>query len=175
MTTTARTLGRVAHTSAASLHVSLWRIPRTRSLLAIGIVAAVAAVVAIVAHVYTDLLWFREVGQEQAFWTTLKWKVTIRLAIGLGTATFLMLNLVLVDRAVAALALRGEAPAPTRLWAYRSLVFPLASIAGGLAANKWAADGVWQSLLLWIHRGDFGVADPQFHRDVGFYVFSLPL
>ena len=51
----------------------------------------------------------------------------------------------------------------------------MAAIAAGLAANRWAAGGVWQSLLLWLNRGDFGVADPQFHRDVGFFVFSMPL
>ena len=31
------------------------------------------------------------------------------------------------------------------------------------------------SSLLWLHRRDFGVVDPLFHRDVGFFVFSLPL
>ena len=30
-------------------------------------------------------------------------------------------------------------------------------------------------LLLWTHRSDFGTQDPLFHRDVGFFVFSLPL
>jgi hypothetical protein len=26
-----------------------------------------------------------------------------------------------------------------------------------------------------LHRQDFGVTDPLFHKDVGFFVFSLPL
>ena len=32
----------------------------------------------------------------------------------------------------------------------------------------------WNSWLLFTHGGDFGVEDPQFDTDVGFYVFKLP-
>ena len=32
----------------------------------------------------------------------------------------------------------------------------------------------WQSWLLFRHSQSFGVADPQFHADIGFYVFELP-
>ena len=41
------------------------------------------------------------------------------------------------------------------------------------AAASCARD--WQQVILWLHRSDFGVVDPLFHRDVGFFVFSLPL
>jgi len=40
-----------------------------------GTIAAVSAAVAIAAHVYTDFLWFKEVGQEQVYWTSLKWNL----------------------------------------------------------------------------------------------------
>jgi len=32
----------------------------------------------------------------------------------------------------------------------------------------------WQTYLLWLHGGPFGVKDPYFDRDVGFFVFALP-
>ena len=32
----------------------------------------------------------------------------------------------------------------------------------------------WQEWILFTNRVDFGVEDPQFHKDVGFYVFQLP-
>ena len=32
----------------------------------------------------------------------------------------------------------------------------------------------WQNWILFRHGGNFGVTDPQFHKDVGFYVFKLP-
>ena len=44
-----------------------------------------------------------------------------------------------------------------------------------MISGQWRADGAWQLLALWAGRSDFGVDDPLFHRDVGFFVFSLPL
>ena len=44
----------------------------------------------------------------------------------------------------------------------------LALIAGsGVSAE-------WNSWILFTNGGDFGVEDPQFDSDVGFYVFQLP-
>ena len=40
---------------------------------------------------------------------------------------------------------------------------------GGVAAN-----GQWRTFLLWANRVPFHAADPYFHKDVGFYVFTLP-
>ena len=34
--------------------------------------------------------------------------------------------------------------------------------------------GEWQNWILFRHGGNFGVKDPQFRKDVGFYVFKLP-
>jgi len=40
---------------------------------------------------------------------------------------------------------------------------------GGVAAN-----GQWRSFLLWANRVPFHTSDYYFHKDVGFYVFTLP-
>ncbi|PRC58072.1 hypothetical protein C6A85_30345, partial [Mycobacterium sp. ITM-2017-0098] len=32
----------------------------------------------------------------------------------------------------------------------------------------------WQQVQLYLHGGSFGVADPQFGIDLGFYAFDLP-
>ncbi len=37
-----------------------------------------------------------------------------------------------------------------------------------------AQAGDWETYLLWLHGGAFGVVDPLFGRDVGFFVFQLP-
>ena len=44
-----------------------------------------------------------------------------------------------------------------------------------MLALELRPDDAWRMLLLWAHRSDFGVTDPLLHRDVGYYVFSLPL
>ena len=38
-----------------------------------------------------------------------------------------------------------------------------------------SASSQWRTPLLWWGRQSFGVKDPQFHRDIGFYVFTMPL
>jgi hypothetical protein len=55
-----------------------------------------------------------------------------------------------------------------RKWVVIAVALLLALIAGG------SASGQWRSFLLWRHRKTFGVEDPYFEKDVGFFVFSLP-
>ena len=44
----------------------------------------------------------------------------------------------------------------------------LAVLAGASASSQW------RTPLLWWARQNFGETDPQFHRDIGFYVFTMP-
>lgn len=150
----------------SSRRTSFWRTPRSRSLLLLGVLGALAGALALGAHAYTDLLWFRELGQEDVFWATLKWKVLGHGVPAFGTACFLLANLVAVERVMVA-----HAPLrPVRL-----LLYPVVAVAGGVISGQWRADGAWRLLALWAGRSDFGVDDPLFGRDVGFFVFSLPL
>ena len=165
--------GRPARDAAAP-RISLWRTPRTRALLVVGTLSAVAGLVAVAAHVYTDVLWFRELGQEPVLWTTLAWNVVTPAFVGLGATCLMLANLAVVERRI------GGGPQPGRraaaqLWRARRLAFPLAAVAGGLLSLELRPAGLPRLLLLWVHRSDFGTEDPLFHRDVGFFVFSLPL
>ncbi len=153
----------------------LWRTPRIRALLVLGSIGGSVALIAFTAQVYTDVLWFRELGQEQVLWTTLSWKLLAEGVVGLGTASCLLLSFAVVDQVM---ALHVEATPPPRvavIWRQRRLLYPLAAIACGvLSSMRWPNVG-WQHVVLWMHRGDFGTTDPLFHRDVGFFVFSLPI
>ena len=52
---------------------------------------------------------------------------------------------------------------------YVALVFVLALIGAS------GTVGQWNNWILFLHGGSFHIADPQFHKDVGFYVFKLPI
>src|SRR5688572_31072648 len=54
----------------------------------------------------------------------------------------------------------------------RRMTLP-ASVAFGVIAGL-AATPAWEMVLRVIHRTPFGITDPVFSRDIGFYVFSLP-
>jgi uncharacterized protein len=159
--------------SRSSPGVSLWRTPRTRALMLVATIGAAVALVGLLAQVYTDVLWYHEVSQERVFWTTMAFRLLGPAAAGLGTTCFLLLNFAFVDR------LTRNAPAPDRqavalVWRRRRLIYPLAAVTCGIAvADQY--DGAWRLLLLWANRSEFGAQDPLFHRDIGFFVFSLPL
>src|SRR3954454_6117026 len=69
---TAKTIGTTQVKSRS--HISLWLTPRTRALLAVGLLALLSAIATIAARIYTDLLWFGEVGHPDVYWDTLRWK-----------------------------------------------------------------------------------------------------
>jgi uncharacterized membrane protein (UPF0182 family) len=159
---------------APAERISLWRTPRVRSLIVLGTLGAAAGLVALVARVYTDLLWFHELGLGRVFVTTLAWKVLARGAAGLGTTCALLLTFAVAER----LAPRGVSSgghAIRVLQQSRRLVYPVVAIACGVIAMHAEPRFTWKLLLLWANRSDFGVNEPLFHRDVGFFVFSLPL
>jgi uncharacterized membrane protein (UPF0182 family) len=130
------------------------------------VLGGLTALVSLLAHAYTDLLWFAELGHERVFWTTLKWKLLAQGLPAFGTAVFLVVNFAVVERVVAPHAPRRP---------YRRLAYPAAAIVAGILTAQWRVAGSWKLLALWAGRSDFDTRDPLFGRDVGYYVFSLPL
>jgi uncharacterized protein len=154
---------RTARTEPAVRSAALWRAPRARALLVLAILGVLGAAVAALSGIYTDALWFGEVRHERVLWTTLRWKILAHGLPGFGTALFVLVNLAVADRRLAAEA------------TCRRLLYPLIAVAGGVIAAECRSPGAWRLMALWSARVDFGARDPLFHRDVGFFVFSLPL
>jgi uncharacterized protein len=167
----------IAHPrSEVAPHVSLWRTPRTRALLVLGTLGGAYGLLVLWAQIYTDLLWFHELGHEDVFWTTLKWKLIAKGLVGLGSASFLLLNFGVVESIMARQASARVLPARLlAVWRQRRLVYLVIAVGCGFVNTTRWPNVSWQHLLLWAHRGDFGRRDPLFHRDIAFYVFSLPL
>ena len=73
--------------------------PRRRwPLIAIAVVVGLAVLFTVLSGFAIDVLWFREIGQEQVFWTTLGTKVLLGLAFGLVFAVLLFVNLAIARR-----------------------------------------------------------------------------
>ena len=127
---------------------------------------------------YTDWLWFQEVGFTQIFTTTL----TVKLLLALLSGGFFFL-LVYLNIRMAAQSLKGirfldqenaiELPSPELFDPLlRRMLLPVSLLLGFLAAPQGA--GHWESLLLFFNSVPFGLKDPLFSLDIGFYVFRLP-
>jgi uncharacterized membrane protein (UPF0182 family) len=128
---------------------------------------------------YTDWLWFQEVGYTRIFTTAL----SVKLLLGVLSGGIFSL-LVYVNVKIAAQTLRGlrfleldntiELPSPELIDPLlRRLLLPACLLLGLLAGPQGA--GQWESLLLFFNSVPFGIADPLFGRDIGFYVFQLPM
>ncbi|HUL03434.1 MAG TPA: UPF0182 family protein [Gemmatimonadales bacterium] len=120
--------------------------------------------------------WFAALGYERVFVTRLVAEGLLGVGVGLGAFAFLYANLRFAQRGVVpdAVVLRLNERASldvTRL--LRRLALPAAF---GLALLfALAAAGGWLDVLRFLHRTPFGVSDPVFGRDVGYYVFTLPI
>ncbi|MEV0805882.1 UPF0182 family protein [Micromonospora sp. NPDC050200] len=127
---------------------------------------------------WTDWLWFEEVRYTQVFTGVLVTRLLLFLAIGAGLGLFVAGNLWLAYRLRP--KLRPHSLEQATLERYRTLLTPrigtwisLAAAVLGLFAGL-SAQSRWNQWLLFRNGGDFGVKDPEFGIDVGFYVFQLP-
>jgi uncharacterized membrane protein (UPF0182 family) len=126
---------------------------------------------------YTDWLWFGEVGYRRVFWVPFLSRVLVTAVVGAAFWLWCYANLRLVLRARrsdvidmvgegrrfrAGPRLRGVAP-----WGW---LLAFVAFIVGLAASK-----EWVMFQQFLYAAPFGIADPVFGRDVGFYVFRLPL
>ncbi len=151
---------------------------RRRVALLLGIGAAVALVFFFPGSttLLTDWWWFREIGYQIVFTRMLVTRVLLFAAAGSLTAGVLYLNLRVAQRGLVAnpilLQLADSAPRLNVTVALRRLSVPL-SLGIGLVAG-FAATAAWEVVLRAIFGVPFGIADPVFSRDIGFYVFALP-
>ena len=127
--------------------------------------------------IWTDKLWFGSVGYSEVFTKVLGTRALLFVVFGLVMGGLVAANIMWAFKArptfralpsEAGLDRYRDAVEPMRKWVVIAVAGLLALIAGG------SASGQWRSFLLWRHRQSFGVEDPYFDRDVGFFVFSLP-
>ena len=128
---------------------------------------------------YTDWLWFKEVGFTQVFTTRLA--LNGWLFVGLGGAVFIFLfaNLSLAARTAPPdvyweledqLGLPGRAILEPLV---RRLLLPVVAVIAFFSGGR--ATTAWDTVLEYLNATRFGRVDPLFGRDLAFYVFELPL
>ena len=142
----------------------------------LGILAAIVVGFFVFASLYTEVLWFDQLGFVDVLLT--RWFASaIMFVIG-----FLAMAIPVGISIDIAWRFRPVyAKLSNELDRYRQMIDPLRRLAMlgvpavlGLFAGLAAANS-WQQFVLWTARQPFGVTDPQFGQDVGFYVFELPV
>ena len=140
----------------------------------IAIAVALFIALNVLKGIYTEWLWFNSLGYGSIYTTILKTRVLIFFSAAIIFCILFLGNLLLATR----LTPGSEA----HFWPWDIvrrlqrvsktgviLGTTLLSLIFGLAAQS-----NWLVMLRFFNRQPFGIADPVFHKEIGFYVFSLP-
>jgi len=127
---------------------------------------------------YTDALWFSSINLHSVWLKLFEVKVGLMAAFSVIFAVLLLVSLLVAER----LAPKGpsidaedefvkryrEVIGPYSRWLRAIVVVVLSLIVGSQAL------GQWQNWILFRNSTPFDATDPQFHRNVGYFVFTLP-
>jgi hypothetical protein len=129
---------------------------------------------------YTDYLWFDSLGQGGTWGRLLFAKVVPALVFTVAFFVIMLGNLVIADRLAPRLRIGPMTPEDEMVTRYRQATERFTGrIRVGVALFFALIAGIgvsaqWQEWILFNNRVDFPKSDPQFDRNIGFYVFQLP-
>jgi hypothetical protein len=148
------------------------------STIAIGIVVVIGAILLSVAGLYTDVLWFDQLGFLSVLSTQIFAQSALFTASALAFTLITGLGLWLAFRFRPVYLKFADERSPFEQ--YRQLIDQLRKavmIGVPLALGALAGLAVapnWGIVLSYLNRTPFGDTDPQFGLDISFYIFELP-
>jgi uncharacterized membrane protein (UPF0182 family) len=160
------------------------RLPRSSRRFRLGLLVAVVVVILLLttargaARFYTSYLWFEEVGFTSVFRGVLVTKILLAVTFCLIFLAVILTSLTVADRYAPA-----ELPPdhPDELVVrYRDVIAPYARwlrVGVAIVFALFAGVGTnaqWNNFDLYRYSVSFHQTDPEYHRDIGFYVFRLP-
>jgi uncharacterized membrane protein (UPF0182 family) len=142
-------------------------------------VVIVFGVGSVFSRIWTNYLWYQEVGYTTVFWTP----IVARLAVGVFFAVVFFIifyGSLWLARKISPrlLPVRGAEDgevfelASRRRWPGRLMLIVSIVVAIFFGA---VYSGRWGQVLLFLNQGDFGYTDPLFGKDAAFFVFTLPV
>ncbi|GAA2544973.1 UPF0182 family protein [Mycolicibacterium diernhoferi] len=127
---------------------------------------------------YVDWLFFGELGYRSVFTTVLFTRIVLFLVVALLIAAVVFGAMTLAYRTRPVFVPTAGPNDPVAR--YRTTVMSRLRLFGigipafiGLLAGI-VAQSYWPQVQLFLHGGEFGITDPQFGIDLGFYAFQLP-
>lgn len=151
---------------------------RTLIIVAVGAIFMLFTSARGIASFITDILWFDSLGFGSVFFKILRVKIGLAVAFSLLSTLAVLVNVIAAERMAPTVV--GNSPEEVLIQRYREMMRRggrklrlLFALIFGLVAGV-PVSGEWRSWLLFTNGSNFGVKDPLYSRDAGFYVFQLP-
>ncbi|MFO7612057.1 MAG: UPF0182 family protein [Clostridia bacterium] len=138
---------------------------RTR---AVVIIAAAAAVVIAAAGIYLRILELEEIGGLSSIYIkNMIWKIGIGIVTGATAFGAVLIQNIFIKKTLRKYYI-GTGKAPGRFFNW------LPAIGAGIVFAFTSNNAIYMNALRYFNGGSFGINDPLFGNDVGYYVFSRP-
>lgn len=128
---------------------------------------------------YTDWRWFGSIDYRSVFTTAIIARIVLFIIFGLVAAAVVWAAGFFAWRGRPDSLDMGDLNSP--VYQYRQsieksmgVLFKVIPAIVGIIAG-FIGQSHWRDVMLFLNGQDFGVQDPQFHHDLGFYAFSLPV
>ncbi|HEX2285528.1 MAG TPA: UPF0182 family protein, partial [Mycobacterium sp.] len=152
---------------------------RSRILIAVAVAAVLLLLIGPrLIDTYVDWLWFGELGYRSVFTTQVMTRLIVFLVMSVVIGAIVFAGLALAYRTRPVFVPTNGPNDPVAR--YRTAVMTRLRLVGiGVPAligiiTGFVTQTFWDRIQLFIHGGSFGVTDPQFGMDLGFYAFDLP-
>jgi uncharacterized membrane protein (UPF0182 family) len=142
------------------------------------VLAVIAVLYGVSVNLLTERMWFDSVDFTDVWSTRLLTQAGLFVVGGVVMAAAVVVNATIAYRLrpryrpmsveQQSLDRYRDAIDPVRKWVIIVAAILIGLIAGGSASSNW------ETFLLWRNGRDFGVDDPQFNTDVGFFAFDWP-
>jgi uncharacterized membrane protein (UPF0182 family) len=129
------------------------------------------------AFILTDYLWFASLGFQGVFTIGILSRVLVGAIAGLVTYLFILGNVLVARRAGPLRPVEFAAPDDQFRVHITIPILNLITYLGPLVVAIFVGLGAaasWLSVQSFLHATPFGLTDPFFQRDIGFYLFALP-
>ena len=150
------------------------------------VAAIIAAIIAVLLFfgpmlvgMYTDWRWFGSIDYRSVFTTAIIARIVLFIIFGLVAAAVVWAAGFFAWRGRPDSLDMGDLNSP--VYQYRQsieksmgVLFKVIPAIVGIIAG-FIGQSHWRDVMLFLNGQDFGVEDPQFHHDLGFYAFSLPV
>ncbi len=135
----------------------------------IMVLAILMAVIVMMVGFFTDWLWFGDLGYTSVFWKKLVTELEIAIPVFVVMTLLMRFYLRTLKKGYFSKIESHEIPNERRI----NGVSWLLSLAFGIGMSISSASGTWLTFLKSRYSTDFGLKDPLFGLDIGFYIFQL--